>query len=466
MKLNRRNFLKGSCATAVSYASLGTLVQGLTSFNAHAADDDYKALVCVFLLGGMDNHDLVLPYDTDSYAKFATIRNTLLQQHGANRQRENLLALDPQNSADFGSRQFALPPEMSNIKQLFDAGNAAIIGNVGPLVQPTSKSQFEAESVALPPRLFSHNDQQSVWMSSQPEGAQTGWGGLFADSTISSNVISPFAAVTSAGNELFLTGAQARPYQISPWGSAQINVINELDRWWKEAPTAERLLANLQTHFASETNSGVQLLQQDITNMSHQAYLANQQYSQSFANAPTLATEFPEGYLAAQLQVVARTIAIHQQLQVNRQVFMVAIGGFDTHSEQADDLPELQSNLDNSISAFYQAMVELELHNQVTTFTASDFGRTLAVNGDGTDHGWGAHHLVMGGAVNGNRIYGDLPPAELGHSQDAGGGRLIPSLSVEQYAAPMGRWFGLSDSQLAQALPNLGNFEGQQLSFL
>ncbi|MEO1323872.1 MAG: DUF1501 domain-containing protein, partial [Pseudomonadota bacterium] len=169
-------------------------------------------------------------------------------------------------------------------------------------------------------------------------------------------------------------------------------------------------------------------------------------------------TAFPGNFLGQQLQAVANTIAIRNSLLVTRQVFFVAIGGFDTHSNQVNDLPGLQSEIDGGVVAFYQAMQELGLGSDVTLFTASDFGRTLAINGDGTDHGWGSHHFVIGDAVQGGQIYGDMPPYEIGHDQDAGNGRLIPTTSVEQFAEPLGRWFGLNNSEIAAALPNLSNF--------
>ncbi len=196
------------------------------------------------------------------------------------------------------------------------------------------------------------------------------------------------------------------------------------------------------------------------------AFASNQKFEAAFQDDLTLNTTFPASRLGRQLETVAKTIANKEALGVGRQIFFVAIGGFDTHDNQAVTLPALQSQIDSSVVSFHQAMTEMGLNEQVTLFTASDFGRTLAVNGDGTDHGWGSHHLVVGGAVNGQQIYGQVPPASLGHDWDAGNGRLIPGVSIEQLAAPMGRWFGLSDAELAVALPNLANFSEQSLNFI
>lgn len=467
-RVSRRTFIKGSCASAISAANMSVLSSSLTSFATHAQQqDDYKALVCVFLLGGMDSHDTVLPFDQTTYNDFAQIRRTLIQAQGDSRLRQNLLGLTPLNNATFGNRQFALPPQMSGLKSLFDQGNMAIIGNVGPLIEPTNRDQFELESVRLPPRLFSHNDQQATWQSSEPEGAQFGWGGRFADAVINNNanIGQQFSSITSSGNALFLTGEVAQPYQVSGGGAgASIEILDALRNAIRNENNP--LLRTLTAHLSAEPFASNHLIQQDVSNIIGEAFSSNELYNEAREDGVDLSLQFPFSPLGSQLRTVAETIAIRDQLQVNRQVFLVAIGGFDTHSEQATTLPALQTQIDEGISAFYQTMESMDLVNNVTLFTASDFGRTLAVNGDGTDHGWGAHHLVVGGAVNGQQIYGDIPPIGFGHEFDAGSGRLIPSLSVEQYAAPMGRWFGLSESQIMTALPNLANFSAPPLTFI
>lgn len=467
-KVSRRTFLKGSCATAVSAANLGILNSSLTSFAAQAQSqqDEYKALVCVFFLGGMDNHDTILPFDQSSYNQFAQVRGALLQQQGSTRTRQNLLPIDSINNT-FGNRRFALPPQMPGLKALFDQGNMAVVGNVGPLIEPTSRTQFERATTRLPPRLFSHNDQQAIWQSSQPEGAQFGWGGRFTDAALANNGLlgRQFSAITSAGNELFLTGELAQPYQVSAGGAAaQVELLETLRRRIENEQNP--LIQRLVSHFSAQPFNSEHVIEQDVTTILDNAFAANEFYNQAREQGETIDDSFPSSSLGAQLRTVAETIAVRDQLQTNRQVFLVAIGGFDTHSGQANTLPALQTQIDQGITAFYQTMESMGLADNVTLFTASDFGRTLAVNGDGTDHGWGAHHFVVGGAVNGQQIYGDIPPPILGHDLDAGSGRLIPSLAVEQYAAPMGRWFGLNETQLLQALPNLANFTAAPLGFI
>ena len=454
MNINRRQFLAGASSLALSSATLGGLSSTLASFEAMAApEDDYKALVCVFLLGGMDNHDTLLPYDQASYQAFAKIRQDMIKQYQGGRNRDKLLPLNPDNASNFGGRQFALPPEMPGMAKLFAEGNAAIVGNVGPLIVPATRPEVEQESVALPSRLFSHNDQQATWMASAPEGALNGWGGAFVDAanTAGQHPASAFSAITTGGNDLFLTGKQSTPYQINAGEPQEINVLAD-----------ERgnggLHGLLRAHLAAAGYSSDNLVERDMARAMGDSLRTNEQYNRAIAGAPAFSGQFTGSGLARQLGGVARTIAARNTLGVKRQVFVVGIGGFDTHNGQAKALPRLHRALDGAVTEFYQAMKGLGLGQQVTLFTASDFGRTLAVNDDGTDHGWGGHHFVVGDAVKGRNVYGDVPAPGFGHSLDAGSGRLIPTTSVEQVAAPMGRWFGLDEAALAQALPNLGNF--------
>ena len=458
MKLDRRSFLRNSAATALSAATVAGLAP-LTSFPVHAANTSgYKALVCVFLLGGMDNHDTLLPFDQASYNSFAGIRGDFLNAFGGGRDRSNLLELSPDNASSFGGRSFALPPEMEGLHSLFHSGEVAIVGNVGPLIESVTRSTVWNDSVRLPKRLFSHNDQMSTWQSSEPEGAQFGWGGLFADAVLASGAnmtgnASIFTTVTSGGNELFLTGTEAAPYQISPWGAAEIDVVK-----WFGYNGSDEAIALLRDHMDGSSYSGSNLIGRDVAGMLSGAIEANERYKEAYEGRTSINTPFPGSYLAQQLRSVAETISLRDSLLLDRQVFFVGIGGFDTHDAQAADLPELHSEINDAFVAFNDAMKELGTHNDVTVFTASDFGRTLAINGNGTDHGWGAHHFVMGGAVSGRNIYGHVPEADYDHDYDSGGGRLIPTTSVEQFAEPMGRWFGLTNNELNIALPNLANF--------
>ncbi len=464
---NRRHFLKTVLSLPVAMAGAPAL-QMLGTASAMGADiSDYRALVCVFLFGGMDCHDTVLPYDDASWDDYAQIRASLLNAYaalpgGSTRTPGSLLELDPA-SADFGSRRFALPPELAALHSLFEQGNAAIVGNVGPLVEPTVRSSFLNNSVALPARLFSHNDQQSTWMSFGPEGSQLGWGGLFGDAAVQSgaNAEGIFTQVSLGGNTVFLSGNFVAPYQISAGGVPSIGLIDEARN---RLPASDA--AAMRDHFASIGIEPDNLFESDFVDLSRISLDANDTLDAALQSGASLSTPFPASPLGGQLRAVAQTIAVRDQLGASRQVFFVALGGFDTHSEQATDLPVLQQDIGDSLAAFLAATEELGVADQVTSFTSADFGRTLTVNGDGTDHGWGAHHFVVGGAVNGGDIYGDIPVSNLGHAQDAGNGRLIPTTAVEQFAAPLGRWFGLTESELSTALPGLGAFPAEPLAFI
>ncbi|MEL6862192.1 MAG: DUF1501 domain-containing protein [Pseudomonadota bacterium] len=462
--MNRRLFLKSVGASAIAAAALN---RHPLSFNAHAANTaGYKALVCVFFLGGLDNHDVLLPFDQTSYNSFSAVRQSLLSRQGTARQRTSLLEVVPTDTSLLGGRQVALPPEMPLMKALFDQGRAAIVSNVGPLIEPVTRSTFESGAARLPPQLFSHNDQQSVWQSSQPEGAQFGWGGLFADAVLNSGANSSnsdFTTIASTEVGPFLTGRTARAFNVNPAGPAEVSALQSLSGG---SQANEDLRLALEQQLQSSGFTGSNILESDFAAQVSRGFASNKAYSAARAGGSALSTVFPESELGAQLRSVAQTISVRSALSVSRQIFFVGIGGFDTHSNQAGALPALLGQIDGGISAFYQAMVELGVANDVTLFTASDFGRTLAVNGDGTDHGWGGHSFVVGGSVRGKQIYGSVPDFSVGHNADSGGGRLIPAVSIEQFAAPLGRWFGLTDSELAMALPNLANFDAGTVSYL
>ena len=395
---------------------------------------------------------MLLPYDQSSYDSFRNIRSSMFGGYNGSRDRNQLLPLSPVNSGDFGGRQFAMPPEMSGLHGLFQSGDAAFVANTGPLIRPLNRTQWQSRTVPVPKQLFSHNDQQSTWAASAPEGAQYGWGGRFADAAVVSgaNTNREFSTITAVGNELFLTGQQVLPYQIGLDGAEEIDLLTEFDN--------ANISNLLRRHFSATDFNQSNLIGRDVARIADKSVVLNESYNQAVANLIPLSTQFPQSYLGSQLRAIANAIAIRDSLSVRRQVFFAAVGGFYTHSTQAADLPGHLSEVSAAMTAFHAAMQELGVGNDVTAFTASDFGRTLAANGDGTDHGWGSHHMVVGGAVQGQRIYGNVPPAEFGHEQDADSGRLIPTISVEQYAEPMGRWFGLSNSELAAALPNLSNF--------
>ena len=469
--LNRRNFL--SAAGAVGLLGGAGMLPGLGR-PAHAANvEGYKALVCVFLDGGMDHADTILPYDQHSYDALKDTRTGLFNSYNvgsgsSSRDIENLLPINPINGDDFGARKFAMPRELGPLKDLFDRGNAAVIGNIGPLVVPTNRASLENPKSALPGRLFSHNDQRATWVSQGTEGTQHGWGGRFADVMASADPASNnrFSAISTNGTGIFLAGENVKQFAAPVGGTANYKYLTR--KWyWASAYQSDAARQIMKEHLASADMAAANLYMKDVVGLNQRAMENLDEFLPAIENAPVLNTIFPDENLGKQLKTVAETISIQMSLNVSRQVFYVRLGGFDTHDGQAGRLPELQSRLANGIASFYAALEELGMQDNVTLFTASDFGRTLIDNGDGTDHGWGGHQFVVGGSVNGNRIYGIMPEIDLSLDYyTAERGRLIPSVSVDQYAATLGGWYGLSPSELRGIFPNLNNFSAQNLGFV
>jgi uncharacterized protein (DUF1501 family) len=437
------SMLGGATPLALSLAGLGAAV-------AQSGPADYRALVCIFLFGGNDQTNTVVPIDAAAFNAYTAARASIA------RPMTSLTSLGA--VAAQGGRSFALPSELAPLAALYGSGRLAIVANVGPLIVPTTKAQFQNASVPLPPKLFSHNDQQSVWQSSGAEGAITGWGGRMADLMLSANGTQTFTAVSVAGTAVYLSGNSTVQYQVGTNGSVAIAGLSGSLFGSTSAPQVLRQLI---------TGSRSAVFENEYNRVTARSIDANAALSAALASAPPLTTVFPTGIpLSDQLRMVARMIGARHALGNRRQVFFVSQGGYDTHDFQLRDQPNLHTALAAAINAFYQATVELGVAAQVTTFTASDFGRTLTSNGDGSDHGWGSHHLVLGGAVRGGSIYGTFPTVAPGTAEDVGSGRLLPTTSVDQYAATLGRWLGVSDSNLAAVLPNIGNFTMRDLGFL
>ncbi len=459
--ISRREILK--TASILGAYGAAPFALNLLPFNALAASTTgYRALICIYLGGGMDCHDTILPYDQPSYDQYATLRRTLLDTYnllpgGSSRTRDRLLPLNPTNAADFGGRQFAMPEALAPLHDLVSTGKAAIIGNVGPLIEPITRTQFRAKAVPFPRRLFSHNDQQSTWLAAGPEGARFGWGGQFADMAIAAgaNADAAYTAISASGDSVFLVGRQTIPFAINSSGPAEIRSISRRETYGSQTVPG-RISDLIQDAGDTRTN----LFERDVASTYRRSIALNRDLQVAMASQPPFSTPFPDNNFARQLHVVARMIGARETLGVRRQVFFIFAPGYDTHSNQAVLLTDLHNTLSRSLRAFYNATMELGVENEVTTFTSSDFGRGLRTNGAGTDHGWGGHHFVIGGAVSGNRILGDIPQPELGHEMDSGNGRLIPGVAVEQYAASLAAWFGLSTSEIQIALPNLVNFSG------
>lgn len=469
-KFTRREFLRSSSAMALSAGVLG----GLTVKNAFANEvTDYKALVCVFLFGGLDHNDTIIPMDEMSYNLFTQRRSELMNAYNStspssSRNINNLLALNPLEPVNFNGRRYGLPPQMQPLHDLFNQQELAVVGSVGPLVQPVTRQQFEQKNVQLPNRLFSHNDQQSTWMALDVEGAQIGWGGRLLDSTIRNNTnLQPnFMGITTNTTNTFLTGQLSSGFSVAANGGAKINAVTRRGILGG-SQTIDNARAQLLAFLERRQFGSSNVFEQDAANYQGVGVENGSVFSDAYEQASPLATAFPSTGLGSQLKTVAETISIRDSLNAKRQVFFVGIGGFDSHSAQALNVPGLQTQIADAIKSFRDAMVEQNMWNDVTLFTASDFGRTLNDNGDGTDHGWGGHHFVAGGSVRGGNIFGHLPSMELtSNDYTDNRGRLIPQVSVEQYAATMGSWFGLDNTELQAQFPNLSNFTQENLGFM
>ena len=450
--LRRREFLKRASAVSIAGTAAPWALQlaAIGEAAAAAAPGDYKAIVCLFMYGGNDYGNTVIPYDTANYQAYANIRQAL----AIPRDQLAATALTPSLALPDG-RQMALAPTMNRLKPVFDAGRLGVMLNIGPLMQPTTLAQYKAANVPLPPKLFSHNDQSSLWQSSRPEGATSGWGGRLADQFLSSNGNATFSCINVSGNAVFMSGGQAVQYQMSAGGAVAINGANK--SLFGSAACAEALRGMI-------TGERQHWMEQELNRVTARSVNAQGTITTALSTA-TLQTPFETNGngLASQLQTVARLIGARASLGVQRQVYFVSIGGFDLHDNLMSQQPVLLGNVASAMASFDAALVELGVAQNVTTFTASDFGRTLSSNGDGSDHGWGSHHLVMGGAVKGGRFYGTAPTVAVSGPDDVGQGRLLPTTSVDQLAATLALWMGVPATDLPGILPGIVNFTQKDL---
>jgi uncharacterized protein (DUF1501 family) len=468
--LSRRAFLRRSSQLAVAggASSWAMGLAGIGEAAAFSAGNDYKALVCIFLYGGNDHNSTLIPFDSTNYDLYSAIRGGGAGQSagGITPARASLAgtALTPSgNQVLTNNLQYALSPEMTRLKARFDEGKMAPLLNVGPLIAPLTRAGYESSNQVANPRpakLFSHNDQQSTWQSSKPEGATDGWGGRMGDLAMSSNINSLFTCISATGNAVMLAGQRALGYQVSTGGAIAVNGIKG------SLFTSSTGAAALNTLLTQSSNH---LLEAELTRVSKRAIDAESVITAALQPI-NLATSFKpatgKNNLADQLAIVAKLIAGRQPLGAKRQVFMVSMGGLDHHDGLVSKHGPAMEQLDFAMDAFYRATIEMGVADKVTTFTASDFGRTLASNGDGSDHGWGSHHFILGGAVKGGKYFGTAPQISVNSDDQVGQGRLLPSTSVDQYAATLANWFGVAPSELASIAPNIGRFGNANLGFM
>ncbi len=438
---------RGAAPWAATLAGIGEAAA------ANSSTDDYKALVCVFLYGGNDHGNTVIPFDTPSYNSYAATRLGL----AVPRERLGAEALtSSMSNKSFGARQVVMAPELIKFKELWKQKKLGIQLGIGPLEQPTTLQQYFSKSVPLPPKLFSHNDQQSLWQASNPEGATSGWGGRLGDLFLDSNAAgATFTCVNTSGNAVFVSGKNSIQYQISGRGAVQINSLRSAFDSGECGDLLRELITSSSANAMEDLHS--QVVRRSID--------ASVQLGAALSSIQAPSVEFSNEGIEAQLNMVARMIAARGNIGVKRQVFFVSMSGFDLHNDLLDFHPGLLSSLDSALSKFYTATEKMGVSNQVTTFTASDFGRTMRSNGDGSDHGWGGHHFVLGGAVRGGQFWGDLPSPDLNGPDDVGQGRLLPSTSVDQQAATLASWMGVSASEIPTVVPRIGAYTQKYLNY-
>lgn len=438
---NRRNFLKSCCALGAAGVASQLSELGLITAHAQTAGD-YRALVCIFLFGGNDSNNMIVPIDS-RYAAYQAMRPSVA-----------LPASGPGSVLPAGSTGFGLHPGLVNAARLYSEQRAAMVFNVGTLVRPTTKATLG--SSPLPRNLYSHSDQTQQWQSSDPNGGGTGWGGRINDVIAPMNTGPlPPGITLNGGNALFLSAPMTQGVNFSNGSTFGLEAFGSSAAMTTRVNSLQQLLT---------FDSGLRLVSaaDGVLNGSLQAA---REINAALATAPSLPVTFPNTGLGRQLAQVAQIVSVRGALGMTRQIFFAGMGGFDNHENLVGAQANLMAHLDGAIGAFYQALDMApggSVSNQVTTFTESEFNRTGNANANiGTDHAWGSHHLVFGGAVQGG-AYGTFPTHALRGPDDAGDrGYWIPTTAIDQYAATLGGWFGVSDANLATIFPNLGNFSGR-----
>jgi uncharacterized protein (DUF1501 family) len=448
--MQRRSFLRhaGALAGTAALGQLGALA------SRAAGTSDYKALICIFLYGGNDTNNMVVPIDTAGYANYAKLRSTIALPQA------QLLPL-PETG---GVLRYGFHPALPSLQSLWSAGNLALVANVGTLVQPLTQAQYLEAGTIKPATLFSHIDQQHQWQSSisDTSSSSSGWGGRLADQLASLNVNANVPAmISTGGNNLFVTGAASQALVIPVSGSFGLKGFSS-----SSADTVRRsaLVQLLGLDRGTDlTKAAEDVMTASLSSSATLNPILSTTDSTMSARFGSLTTNFSQQMLA-----IAKVIEARSALGASRQVFLATLGSFDTHSNELNTQQTLYADLDSSLNAFHGAMADIGAAGSVTSFTLSDFSRTYLPNtGGGTDHAWGSHHMVIGGAVHGGQVYGTMPTVAIGGPDDAGNeGRWIPTIAVDQYAATLATWFGADPAALAAVLPNLSAFSPSTIGFI
>ncbi len=453
--MKRRRFIGEAGCAAIGTTTLFNTLANLFMTNTIAAErhqfsSDYKALVCFFLSGGNDSYNMLVPRSTDAYNEYATTRFDLALSQSS---------LLPINPITAGNADYGIHPSLTDIQTLFENENLAFVANVGTMIEPIEDStDYYSGLKDLPLGLYSHADQQQQWQTSVPQSREAvGWGGKVADIMQSMNSYQGISMnISLAGKNVFQSGNTVLEYAIknSGNGAEGITPIQYYDN-----QGFLNLIRNAAiTDFMSQTYSNV--FQQTFASQTSNAIEAQQIFSAAIANVPAFATQFSNHYMSRNMEMIAKVIAARTQLGMSRQTFFVDLGGWDMHNEVLNSQDFLFGVVNDAISEFYTVLEELGVENDVTTFSVSEFGRTLTSNGQGSDHAWGGHQFVVGGAVNGKEIYGEYPALYLDNNplNVSNRGVLIPRTSTDEYFAELALWFGLDSSDLQVVFPNITEF--------
>ncbi len=455
--LTRRHLLQQGLALGAASGLAPLLQLGFARrAAAQGAAGDYRALVCILLAGGNDAFNMLVPWDTGAYDDYAAMRSDLALP------RDSLL---PLAGSDSSGRRYALHPGMPGLQQLFAAGEAALLSNVGPLVEPLDSAAAAAGAWPLPLGLFSHADQIQQWQTAVSDARiAQGWGGRIADLVQGASPLNGLSMnISLSGNNLFQSGQSNTPYSVTTADAGAVSLNGYTD----DTPGGEFTRQVVDALLAGNQQ---QLLRREYRNRFAEALALQETVASALAAAAPLATEFADNAFAQSLRQIVRLVSVREELGVTRQTFFVTVGGWDHHDGLLENQAAMLPMIAAGLLAFRNALAEINALSLVTSFTSSDFGRTLTSNGKGSDHGWGGHHIIMGGAVNGGRFYGDYPELQPNNPLDVGRGVYIPTTATDLYFAELARWFGVADSDLDLVLPNHGRFyspsQGAPLGFM
>ena len=450
--VSRRNFLRNMSCAAVGTTTLMNTLTNLKFINSAAAVNgfsDYKAMVVILMGGGNDAYNMLIPYDDPSHAEYTVTRSNLaLPKIDTSDPSKNLRSLD---YTDTAGKEFAVHHAMSNMETLFKDGNLSFVANVGTLVEPTTKTQVFDGSTQLPLGLYSHSDQVMHWQTGIPQERVTqGWGGKIADMFNACNNSPNISLNLSlSGNNVYQTGESTVEFALDTDGATELKgMIGDPHVVTAKKNTIDSMIGKYYDDVFKKTYVDIMKVGKD----------GAAEYNSAISSV-NLSTSFSSSQLSQQMKLVAKTISARNTLGMKRQIFFIDFGGFDMHGDQLDAHEELLSELDVALGEFSQAMDELSTQDMVTTFSLSEFARTLTSNGQGSDHAWGSNAFIMGGAVNGGEIYGTYPDLDLGNNLELGGGVLLPTIATDQYFGDIASWFGVNNSELLTLFPNIDNFD-------